>query len=459
MLEQLRRSFYKPSIGDDEDGLRGDRNWANDALGDASRLGLHLDLPLCRFSFCILPHSRAALNIFQPQYTLMFETLLATPEPWIYFHVLLPGGVDNLADPQFSLEPGTKAPLCGTLMQVVAVQREEDSRLSLIVQGLGRGIVVRSTQSLPYARADVQLLPDDEALVECAQRGRRFLASTDALEEARSTEGLEHRLVMAAASAEEKLWCGYEHANLTLSMHQTLSQVNATLAAPTAASEFDAIETALQRAPMAPAVCYRDSGWEPAEGQEEGQEVDDLYSGCAPVMDALTAAVEAANDAPDASAVATEEEVEAAQALLSLEHQLWVELDGLLRALASARGPSGKTPVPSQLLGLLPPPPAAGWPKDFLELGLGSSEAQLRERYEGALAEGEELGVARFFSYIPVDHENYPARRRAQRLSWAVWSVIGAQNVELQPLLDEQSTKERLRFALLRCRDIMKQLS
>ena len=41
---------------------------------EARRLGLLLDLPLCRFSWCILPHSQITINIWQPQYTLMFSS-------------------------------------------------------------------------------------------------------------------------------------------------------------------------------------------------------------------------------------------------------------------------------------------------------------------------------------------------------------------------------------------------
>ena len=50
-------------------------------------------------------------------------------------------------------------------------------------------------------------------------------------------------------------------------------------------------------------------------------------------------------------------------------------------------------------------------------------------------------------------------RRRAQRLSFAIWAVIGGQGVELQPLLDSSSTSERLRMALLRMRDVMREIS
>ena len=113
------------------------------------------------------------------------------------------------------------------------------------------------------------------------------------------------------------------------------------------------------------------------------------------MLSALTEAVDAANAAGEAMAAAAElfgadeaeaelaevelelaeseeaeEEAEAARALLSLEHQVWLELDNLLRSLAASR-PHGTTPVPSQLLGLLPPP-EGGWP-GAEEEGLGNS--------------------------------------------------------------------------------------
>ena len=108
-LAALRRSFL---LGADEER-------PSDAAAGASRLGLYLDLPVCRWGFPILPHHRTVLNVFQAQYTLAFEKLLATPQPWLYAHVLLPGGVDNLASEDFALAaPGSQAPRHGTLMQV-----------------------------------------------------------------------------------------------------------------------------------------------------------------------------------------------------------------------------------------------------------------------------------------------------------------------------------------------------
>lgn len=157
-LAALRRSFLASSA-EAEERPSGEAE-------DASKLGLHLDVAVCRWGFPMLPHHRTVLNVYQAQYTLAFEKLLATPEPWLYAHVMLPGGVDNLGNPDYALAAAdSKAPHHGTLMQVVAVQRETDARLTLIVQGLSRGVALRCTQALPYARADFQLLPDDEMLL------------------------------------------------------------------------------------------------------------------------------------------------------------------------------------------------------------------------------------------------------------------------------------------------------
>ena len=470
-LEALKRSFLGASAEDGKDGLDDERP---SAAGDAAKLGLYLDLPLCRWGFHILPHHRTVLNVFQPQYTLMFEKLLATPQPWFYGHVYLEGGVENLDNPDYALKPGSKAPLTGTLMQVVAVQRESDSRLTLIVQGLARGIVVRPTQDLPFARADMQILPDDEMCRACARRSRRFLEGDKEMTMRANNvdvDGLRRRLVMAAATAEERYWNEYENANISLSVHQSLSQVVDPLPNAVLYREAVAVTEALESAPMAPAVCYGPPNFDKEASEEEREakaKEDTLYSESKPVLDALDRAIEAAE--ADAEAAAAEaaaevdfeaeeaaEEAEDARALASLETQVWLELDLLLRTLAKLRAPGNKAGVPSQLLGLLPPAPEGGWPDK--EFDLENLASQLRERYDGAKAEGEVDAFQRNTHYVPIDHERFPPRRRAQRLSYAIWGVIGGQGVEYQPLLDESSTSDRLRKALLRMRDVMRQIS
>jgi len=217
-LSALRSAFLAPS----------EEEASPVAMRDAARVGLYLDLPSTRWGFNILPHHRQTLNVFQPQYTLMFEKLLATPEPWLYAHILLPGGVENLGNPEYALEPGTSAPLHGTLMQVMAVQRETDSRLTLLVQGLARGYALRPTQELPYARVDFALLADDEQLAASARHAEAFLERERflaALVGEESIRALRRRMVCAASTAEEVHWRAYEHANRSLSMHLSLCQV------------------------------------------------------------------------------------------------------------------------------------------------------------------------------------------------------------------------------------------
>jgi Lon protease-like protein len=245
ILQSLRRSFFESSASEEGE--------APAAADDAQRVGMHLDMPLCRWGFHILPHQRTVLNVFQPQYTLLFEKLLAGPQPWLYGHVFLEGGVENLNNPDYRLEPGTRAALTGTIMQVVAVQREEDSRLTLLVQGVGRGVAMRSTQTLPYARADMQLLPDDEQLLACARHGRRFLSGQqlESRSDSHGMLGMQRRVIMAAAAAEEAHWLQYEHANISLSMHQTLAQVVAPMPSIAADGEAAAIADAMRSAPMA----------------------------------------------------------------------------------------------------------------------------------------------------------------------------------------------------------------
>ena len=160
----LKRLFYSAEA---EESVPDEESAAPSAVDDtaaAQHLGLLPELPCCRWPWEILPHHQKVLVVFEPEYTHMFEEVLASPAPHLYMHLMLPGGTKNLANEKYALRPGTSQPLHGTLMQVVAAIREPDSRLILVVQGIARAVVVRGTQALPFSRADVQLLPDIEAL-------------------------------------------------------------------------------------------------------------------------------------------------------------------------------------------------------------------------------------------------------------------------------------------------------
>jgi len=181
-----------------------------------------------------------------------------------------------------------------------------------------------------------------------------------------------------------------------------------------------------------------------------------LYEASPAVLQALERASESSEaqlsgDAGSAELLAAEEEE--AAALVALEVQLWLELDLLLRTLAKLRG--SRIAVPAQCLGLLPPPPAAGWPETFT---LGGIAGQLRDRFEGAISEGEVDAAVRLQTYVPAA-DAYPSQRRAQRMSHAVWAVIGGPEVDFQEVLEASSTRERIRLALLRLRGLMEQLA
>ena len=94
-VEKLKQLFYKDDV---YEGGKGGTTAAAGATAteaaatrDLADLGLLRDVPIARFRFVLMPHQQAAFNIFQPQLVHMFETLLATPPPWLYVHALLPG--------------------------------------------------------------------------------------------------------------------------------------------------------------------------------------------------------------------------------------------------------------------------------------------------------------------------------------------------------------------------------
>ena len=409
---------------------------------DVAQLGLLRDVPLTRWQVVLLPHQQTVFNVFQPEYVHMFEALLALPKSkQLFLHVLLPGGVENLADPDYALPglgidgdaPGSKYfALQGTLMRVVAAKRQSNSKLKLIVQGLSRAVVVRGTQALPYARADVQILPDEEQLRAAARAGAAAAPNTS------SAFAASPLATLAAAVTEERIWRNYEFASVELGR-----------SVPPAFVSFDpgAVEGCAQRA-----RALLDDAEARAEGEQSAPtrvNGDTLYAGCEAVQAALAAVTGAAEVAEAAEAA------EEAKQLLSLEIQVWLELDAFLRGVAARKG--GVMPVPAQLLSLLPPPPEpAGWP----------SESKLEELYQSLQSEAAAKRSMDSYStkddpepFVPNDPALYPGRRRAQRLSFSVWAMIRAQNGDLQPVIEATSTSDRLRLALLRIRELREQIA
>ena len=335
--------------------------------------GFHADVAIARWkSQPFLPHQQVLLNIFQPEYTHMYESVIASAQPWYYMHLHLPGGLENLANPEFALpddksppdSPRSLAPLHGTLMQIVCFKRLPDARLRIVVQGLGRAIVVRGTQSLPFARGDVQLLPDSEALVDAACASRAWLqqaigpaesadaksaAASATVEASPTVEAststamaaelqaldwwserggqLRRRTALAAAAAEEAWWRDYEHAPYELRNDNepppAYSSFEPKHAARCVAGATAAVNAAVQQAAQ---EGLQGEAGERDEATENGAGVEPPRSQ-GEASDAVASALfEAVIMTPldEDRAAAAEEAAEAAASLYGLEVQVWL---------------------------------------------------------------------------------------------------------------------------------------
>ena len=461
-VTNLKKLFYSKSrVGDQ---VASDEQ---DQFGKS--LGYFRDIPIARFRMpALLPHQQVAFNIFQPALVHLFESLLATEKPWVYMHTHLPGGVDSLGDPQYALPglgislgaesdaAGENAVLMGTLMQVVAVERQSDARIVLISQGISRAVVTHGTQALPYARGDVMTLHDAEAMEAAARLARRELSR-------RTIDGdcgvHLRRSILAAAIAEDRSWGAYEYAPVELG--RSLPASFATFAGDKALSACAARTPAALMDSVAAAMAADD-----APG--EGTEVTTAIEACDAAQAALTAALLSTEGmeaslaltltAGQADAVEVAEQMEADAVLGAAEQQLWLELDALFRALAERRE---QNRLPPHIMALLPPPPAGGWPEEFI-LDTRAAEQRAQAESEREMAMFNPNLADDFHSgpmYQACDWTSYPARRRAQRLSFALWPWMSDAQQELQAALEATSTADRLRMATLKVRKVRKQIA
>ena len=143
---------------------------------------------------------------------------------------------------------------------------------------------------------------------------------------------------------------------------------------------------------------------------------------------------------------------EAAARLEALEMQAWLDLDAFLRALASRTGDGMR--APAQLVALMPPPPAAGWPDEFLiqRVAVSLRQKAAARRSMGMFSPSDDPEP-----FVPCG-SSYLARRRAQRFSFALWATISRDNRDLVRALETTSTAERLRLAMRRLRELREQM-
>eukprot|EP00957_Ditylum_brightwellii_P078493 5968388-Ditylum_brightwellii.AAC.1 len=201
MVRMIQKTFYqspssvqsvndtnaeKTNDDDDDDDMEQQQQQQQDNIHsklDPSTGAMH-NLPLWRVNWVETPGRANCLNVHELQYTHMFETILSNPQPWYFGHLYTPGGskgiqkgtcdlkswrdkvrIDDDDDDDGEREEDDKeeedeSKVIGTLLRITDFRRLEDGRLMILVHGLERFVVDTIKQDVPYATADVQILPD-----------------------------------------------------------------------------------------------------------------------------------------------------------------------------------------------------------------------------------------------------------------------------------------------------------
>ena len=473
MVRKIQKSFYAQDNTEGTSTLQNDNNM-DDATEEqqgkqrrttttpvASTNTILQNVPLWRVQWVELPGYQNLLNVHVAHYTHMFHSILAGPKPWYFGHVYLKDGSENLDNPDYHFIPqwknqtninnssantnsntetnnsNNKATYTGVLMQVADYKQLEDGRLAMVVQALERFEVMEAKQHEPYAVATVQLIPDAELAMpfyETAQQQARDL-SDDFLND-------------------EDAWGAACAAAL-----QTAEELR----------EFECKPVLVESSSMgavAPLINY----------DTELEDLANLFPSDATAVDSRKETIRTIMEEhlfsaspmsiPENVGKFTEEKV------VQLEYDVWVGVDALinlLHQLSSNPNEARVTPVPTQMLGLLPrrgscfqdgngaSKASIPWPDDFK---LDQYATRL-EDYAATMSVGT-FSKSPFVRYDYADNDvtTYPIMRRAQRLSFVVWillesiGIVGEDDrggvsrpISKQEILEFPSITERLEAA------------
>jgi Lon protease-like protein len=434
----LDRLFYAAEASPSSDGATSAGSAAGAAAVGADIAVLIEDLPLWRVQWALLPNFREVLHVHVPHYCDMFARLTEGPRPWMFGHLLTPGGSKSLGDERFALAPGTYAPLVGTLAEVIEAARLPDGRFVVLAVGRGRFEVLRATAATPCARADVAMLPDAEEAAAAAAAGVAALAALgdaagvgDALRAARGA-------TRAAAAAAARVWADAE-----------LADARAAAAGALVDGADEAATLAFSRRIA-------------SIGANEFLELPRAAAGGAAAGAAVAAAADAAAEAAAlefvAAAAAAGRDLDVAGPVAAL-----LKLDaGGPRSLnlVAERGVRVASAAPPAEGDAAAADPAGGLPDGAeaaarLFAAAGAELAALRAMAARLGAPGPSALIARLDALLSeLDAAGpgawLPPLRRAQRLSYALASILGDVSPDegRQALLEAGSTSARLRLGL-----------
>ena len=515
-VRALQLSFYKPSVTVEvecstTDGAEQDEeeecsvSYTNDnGRGEAvtydETTGMLNHLPLWRAPWQEVPGRSNVLNVHDPIYTSMFESILyqqqqlyqqsGKHQPVYFGHLYLEGGSENLSpkvtEDKFLLKtwkgesirressegenndeaaatspkskplPGTNphhsSAVLGTLMQVQDFRRMSDGRLLLLVHAVERFVVQEVLQDLPYSIANVQLLPDVEELTSKA------LTEECALPESPMTPSSCSSLDTVVALPETSVAAARAQAvqESMQRFHEYEYDANHHLRLPNGPKvgikhmSYDAMTRVLPYARFASdfvAASNRKSNVPKTEQPNVQDDTASLESELLqrgiykipPTDPEYTPRLSRPNVDPDTGAELPPIELTVDE----LEQQLWIAINDYYLATQKSISPI--------LLSLLPPTSAFpdDWPENFV-LHKIAQAIQLQRKKDEIMESGKEsvditeisseMRIGSIAEYQPL-HPDYPAYRRQRRLSYTAAYLLESG--------DEPEKAQRFRALLL----------
>ncbi|KAG7362084.1 ATP-dependent protease La LON substrate-binding domain containing protein [Nitzschia inconspicua] len=499
-VRALQLTFYKPCAeGKSGDSNTDSSNTTSTTATNAGRTtifdgatGKFLNLPLWRAPWQEVPGRSNVLNVHDPIYTSMFESILyqsstsssSVPSPRYFGHLYLEGGSRNLSpkvtDEKYQLknwrgerysddrpkttsnkqqfdrirpgqDPHESSAVLGCLMQIQDYRRMSDGRLLLLVHATERFVVSNVVQDLPYSIADVQLLPDLEEL-KIDATNERPTTPEEIVELPESTVAT----VRAKATQESiRRYHPYEYdGNHQLQLpngpkvgvrHVSYDSITKVLPYCPFSSSFDAsqaTEITSDNAAASDAVRSEDTN-HCLEKQLWRRGIFQLPPSDPEYMDQVYRTD--SSDVPPKDLSSDE-----------LEQKLWLELNHYWITTQKQISPI--------LLSLLPPDPVIPWPDDFVLHRIVESIVKRREHGLCKDEDEESIDVTGIDSSIRLGlvndfrriHPEYPAHRRQRRLSFSAAYLLEAgdepdktQRLRAQ-LLSIPSTQQRLKVVLER---------
>ncbi|CAB9498542.1 expressed unknown protein [Seminavis robusta] len=421
MVRSLQMSYYRST------------NFTQPKFDPSS--GIITDLPLWRVGWTELPGRSNMLNVHEPIYTNLFESILYNDKPWYLGHLSLPEGSANLkkkplnnweqeieenAESKEDNTSSDRSAVVGTLMRIADYRRMEDGRLLVLVEAMERFVVSNVKQELPYSIADVQLLPDTEEVdpdtwvdisTEGDVRDARSLALAESFQRYHPYE-YDETFKLPIPKKKDLQTADIHGSMLTLVVPFVPLSKTADLAHLNNISlDFDMID------------CNSPSGNQETETVVDIVQEEDLQSAC--VRDEQPCLEQQLLDGNILKDFTPSDDSIMNLSFDELEYKVWLEINTFLTAT--------KTPVSPALLGLLPVD--MEWPSNFHLQKIANDIGRRTDLKH---------------NFVPVS-PLLPSHRRLRRLSYSATTLVenkpGMEGLK-QRLLETVSTKDRLALIL-----------